>query len=185
MMLRHDYELRDASVSGRTITLALVPFDTPTWIREDDRTYREVFRRGAFDHVMVDPRRTKLTWDHRLGDLDARYGSGVSMREDGGYLIGDFKVIGGARADHLLDLVEARELRGVSIGFVPGEDRAGEDADGPLLERVRVKQLPEASLVDQPAYPQAEVLALHRSAIVDQERERVRAWVRDMRRAIG
>jgi phage head maturation protease len=66
--------------------------------------------------------------------------------------------------------IKTGDLTGVSVGFDPGVDEVRVDADGEITRRVRVKRLPEVSLVDQPAYQEASVLA------VRAERARLRAW---------
>jgi HK97 family phage prohead protease len=159
--------LRGAEVKGRTLLLACVPFDTPTWVSDGGDPYREEFAPGAFRHV--DPTRTQLRYRHS-GDLLDRLGAGRSLTEDGGWLIGEFQVAKGQRGDRLIDLVDSGDLRGVSVGFDPGVDQTRADADGDIVRRVRVKRLPEVSLVDQPAYAEAAVVA------VREEQARLRAW---------
>jgi HK97 family phage prohead protease len=106
----------------------------------------------------------------------------MAMREDGKYLLGEARVFKGARGDHLLDLVNDGELRGCSVGFYPGQDAKVFDDDGPLVERVKVKSMPEWSLVDQPAYVGSEVLAVRSAPDLEAEREKLAQWLRDMRR---
>jgi HK97 family phage prohead protease len=178
-MHQREWGLRDAAVKGRTLVLACVPFDTPTLVSDGGDPYREEFAPGAFAHV--DATRTQLRYRHST-DLMDRLGSGLSLREDGGWLVGEFRVAGGVRGDHLIDLVRDGELRGVSIGFDPGVDEQRTDRDGQVVRRVRVKRMPEVSLVDQPAYPEAEVLAVRADqARRARELAELRAWMRDMR----
>jgi phage head maturation protease len=73
-------------------------------------------------------------------------------------------------------------LRGVSVGFVPGPSNSTADEDGPLVERLRYKRLPEVSLVDAPAYTGAEVLAVARARRVEAERAELLAFLADERR---
>jgi HK97 family phage prohead protease len=166
MRLR-ELQLRGAEVKGRTLVLACVPFDTPTWVSDGGEPYREEFAPGAFDHI--DPTRTQLRYQHS-GDLLDRLGAGRRLVEDGGWLVGEFVVAKGQRGDHLIDLVDSGDLRGVSVGFNPGVDQTRVDSDGEVVRRVRVKQLPEVSLLDAPAYTGAEVLALR------EDQARARAW---------
>lgn len=179
MILRHSYEVADVEVKGRTLTLAVVPFDRPTWVEDSTGRYREAFDHGAFKHL--DPTRTQLRYEHSPDLLD-RIGAGLSMREDGGYLIGEARVFQGHRGDHVLDLVKEHELRGVSVGFFPGIDREDQDAEGHFVRRAKVKQMPEWSLVDDPAYAGAEVLAVRATRQAEQ-REALARWMRDMRAA--
>jgi HK97 family phage prohead protease len=177
-LLTRSYELHDMTVKGRTLTLAVVPIMQAAWVEDETGRFRERFRSGAFSHV--DPTRVQLRYQHSTDLLD-RVGAGVSMREDGRYLLGTARVFNGARGDHLLDLVNAKELRGVSVGFYPGQDAQAWDDDGPIVERVKVRSNPEWSLVDEPAYAGAEVLAV-RNATQAAERAALDAWIRDMRR---
>jgi HK97 family phage prohead protease len=176
MRLR-ELQLRGAEVQGRTLVLGCVPFDTPTWVSDGGDPYREEFAPGSFAHI--DPTRTQLRYQHSPDLLD-RLGAGRRLVEDGGWLVGEFQVAKGARGDHLIDLVASGDLRGVSVGFNPGVDETRADVDGPVVRRVRVKQLVEVSLLDAPAYDQAQVLAVRE----DQARARAwaefRAWRRDM-----
>lgn len=177
-MLTRSYELHDVAVKGRTLSLAVVPFDTPAWVEDSSGRYRESFDHGAFAHL--DPTRVELRYMHST-DLMDRVGAGLAMREDGRYLIGEARVFKGARGDHMLDLVNDGALRGCSVGFYPGVNRNDRDADGPLVRRVKVKQMPEWSLVDQPAYVGSEVLAV-RSSQQAEAREALAKWLADMRK---
>jgi HK97 family phage prohead protease len=169
--------LRGAEVKGRTLLLACVPFDTPTWVSDGGDPHREEFAPGAFRHV--DPTRTQLRYRHS-GDLLDRLGAGRSLTEDGGWLIGEFAVAKGQRGDHLIDLVDSGDLSGVSVGFDPGVDEVRVDADGEITRRVRVKRLPEVSLVDQPAYEEASVLAVREERARERAWAEFQAWRRDM-----
>jgi HK97 family phage prohead protease len=171
--------LRDAQVSGRTLVLACVPFDTPTWVSDGGDPYREEFAPGAFAHV--DAARTHLRRGHST-DVRNELGRGMSLWEDGGWLIGEFRVARGEAGDQILNLVQDGMLRGVSIGFDPGVDEERVDRHGLLVRRKRVKRLAEVSLVDQPAYEEAEVLAVRADqARRARELAELRAWSRDMR----
>lgn len=162
-MLQRDYRVRDvAERDGRTLELACVPFDAPAWVDDGDGPYREVFRRGAFSHITRAANRVELRYAHRQDG--APYGFGMELREDADYLRGVFRVAPSEDGDRLLGLVRDDQLQGVSVGYLPGVDRDGGDADGPLVERVRVKRLAEVSLTPSPAYEDARVLALREAA---------------------
>lgn len=182
MLLTRDYRLRDAEVGGdgRTLVLACVPFDSPAWVDDGAGAYREAFDRGAFAHVVKAPNRVELRYRHRQSGVP--YGFGVSLVEDAKYLLGSFRVAPGEQGDQLLALVGDGQASGVSIGYVAGSDRTVVDADGPLVRRVRVKQLAEVSVLPTGAatWEDAEVLAVRAAVAVDaaaRERERLR-WVR-------
>lgn len=181
MLTREFAALRDAELrdEGRTLVVACVPFDSPAWVSDGGPAYREVFRPGAFRHVAAAPNRTELRYRHDA--TGAPYGFGSELREDSGYLLGTFRIAPSSHGDQLLALVRDDQLRGVSIGYVPGRSRDAIDADGPLVERLNVRQLAEVSLTNAPSYPDARVLAVREepedfdSAAI--ERERI-YWVR-------
>lgn len=179
-MLRREYvalraaEVRDA---GRTLILACAPIDVPSWVVDDGSPYREVFRPGAFRHVASAPNRVELRYRHDASG--APYGFGMELSEEPGMLLGTFRVAPSNSGDQLLALVNDEQLTGVSIGYVPGRSRDITDEDGPLTERLNVRQLAEVSLTNAPAYPDARVLALRESEFRDdyaaaRERESIR-----------
>ena len=159
MLVRDFLTLRDAVVAGdgRTLVLACVPFDQPATVDDGDGPYREVFRRGAFSHVVRAPNRVELRYAHQPG---VPYGFGTDLVEDPKYLLGSFRVAPSDAGDQVLALVKDDMLRGVSVGYVAGHSESGQDADGPLVQRLRVKRLAEVSLTPAAAYEGAEVLAV-------------------------
>lgn len=185
MLQREFLSLRDAELGGdgRTVVLACVPFDVPATVDDGDGPYREVFRHGAFRHVVNAPNRVELRYAHQA--QGAPYGFGVDLVEDPKYLLGSFRVAPSAQGDQVLALVGDGQLNGVSIGYVPGQSREGRDEAGRLVERMRVKRLAEVSLTPAPAYLDgAHVLAVREDGSVfpDRhaamvERERLR-WAR-------
>lgn len=175
MLQREFLALRDVEVGsdGRTLVLACVPFDVPATVDDGDGPYREVFRRGAFRHVVSAPNRTELRYAHTPG---VPYGFGLDLVEDEKYLLGSFRVAPSDDGDRLLALVRDDQLRGVSVGYVAGQSRTGRDDFGELTERLLVKRLAEVSVTPAAAYAGAEVLAVreaptgHAGAV---ERERL------------
>jgi len=172
-MLTREFGLRDAEIGGdgRTLVLACVPFDVEAVVDDGAGPYREVFRRGAFEHVTRAPNRVELRYRHNQDGLP--YGFGVDLIEDPKYLLGSFRVAPGERGDQMLDLVRDDQLSGVSIGFLNGADRT----TGDLVERLRVKQLAEVSMTPAASYAGAGVLAVRELAVRDSaaavERERL------------
>lgn len=173
-MLTREFGLRDAEIGGgdgRTLVLACVPFGVEAVVDDGDGPYREVFRRGAFEHVTRAPNRVELRYRHRQDMLP--FGFAADLVEDPKHLIGSFRVAPGERGDQILDLVRDGQLSGVSIGFLPGTDMV---TGSGAVERVRVKKLGEVSLTPVQVYTGAEVLAV-REAMADMagavERERL------------
>ena len=161
-MLTRSYHLRDAEVGGdgRSLILACVPFDTAAMVDDGRGPYREVFRHGAFTHLVDAARRVELRYAHHQDGPP--YGYGLDLIEDPGYLLGRFRVAPSAHGDQVLALVNDGQLSGVSIGYIAGQSNDTSDADGPLVERVRVKRLAEVSLVPvgTSSYDEAQVLAV-------------------------
>lgn len=181
-MLQREYAaIRAAEVrdDGRTLVLACVPIDRPAWVSDGGKPYREVFRPRAFRHVMAAPNRVELRYRH--GTTGAPFGFGVELREESDALVGTFRIAPSADGDQLLALVRDEQLTGVSVGYLAGESRETRDADGPLTERLNVRQLAEVSLTNAPAYPDARVLAVREDMDIAQavmrERERL-YWFR-------
>jgi HK97 family phage prohead protease len=181
MLTRQWSQLRDAEIKdeGRTLILACVPFDTPARVDDGEGPYREVFRHGAFRSVASAPNRVELRYRH--DQSGAPYGFGIALVEDSQYLLGHFRVAPSAAGDQLLSLVRDDQLGGVSIGYIAGQSREGADADGPLIERMRVKVLHEVSLTNAATYADAKVLALREQDMDSEaraiERERL-FWTR-------
>lgn len=190
-MFLRDFQLRDAEVGGdgRTVVLACVPFDREALVDDGAGPYREVFRRGAFAHITGAARHTELRYAHR--DSPAHLlGFGVDLVEDPSYLLGSFRVSPSDAGDQVLALVRDGQLAGVSIGYVPGQhsgdNRESITESGLLVERLRVKRLPEVSLTPAPAYADASVLTVREQAAPDPAhvaKARARAaWMLDKQR---
>lgn len=169
-LLVRSFELDSVEVAadGRTVELACMPFDRPAVVNDGQGRYREVFRRGAFRHVVAAPNRTALRWDH---DTGVPYGTGETLSEGPTHLVGTFRVTRSEASDRLLSLARSGDL-GVSVGYVPGRSRDGIDDDGPLVERILVKRLAEVSLTPTPMYADTGVLAV-RSGLDDDVRAEV------------
>lgn len=187
MLLTREFQIRDAELGGdgRTLVLACVPFDREAVVDDGQGPYREVFRRGAFEHLARAANRTELRYLHgREPSGVLGFAAGLVERDD--YLEGAFRVAPSASGDQVMALVRDEQLRGVSIGFSqgahPGDNRRADDPEGglPLVERIRVRQLPHVALVPAGAYSGARVLAVREAPDVDAvavARERARhAW---------
>lgn len=179
-MLTREYQIRDAELGGdgQTLVLACVPFDREAVVDDGDGPYREVFRRGAFEHLARAANRTELRYLHGR-DPSGVLGFASALAERGDYLEGTFRVAPSASGDQILALVRDEQLRGVSVGFSegahPGDNRRTE-GEVPLVERLRVRQLPHVALVPAGAYSDARVLAVREASDPDLlESARVRA----------
>ena len=180
-MLTREYTIRDAELSGdgQTLVLACVPFDREAVVDDGEGMYREVFRRGAFEHLTRAANRTELRYLHGR-DPSGVLGFASGLVESGDYLEGTFRVAPSANGDQVLALVRDDQLRGVSVGYIPGDhasdNRRTEVVDGlPLVERMRVRQLPHVALVPVGAYQEAGVLAVREQSVDPLQQARVRA----------
>jgi HK97 family phage prohead protease len=179
MLLERSFNLRDAEIGGdgRTLILAIVPWDTPALVNDGEGEYEERFVRGSFKHVAQAPNRVELRYNHRQDNLP--YGYGQELIEDPSHLIGAFRIAPSEQGDQILALVRDEQLRGVSLGFIPGHSQETTTDGKRSVARLRVKQLPEVSLVTSPAYKDGRVLSLRSESVNVAERERERLyWAR-------
>jgi HK97 family phage prohead protease len=198
MLVRHAMEITDMDVTGRTLDMVAVPFDVPAWVictdPELDRVpvqpgdpYREQFASQSMTHV--DARRVQLRFDHS-GEVAGILGRGSRLWEDGRYQRAEMTVTASPIGDHALALARDGVFGGVSLGFVPGDahgdNGVDRDRDGVLVTRRRVKRLPEISLVGEPAYAEAQLVAVRRQdeAARQAGREQVLAFIADVRAAL-
>ena len=159
-MLTHSFEVRDAEVKGRTVVLACVPYDTPAPVADSNgEPYLEQFTRGAFRNVVKAPHVVQLLHDHRPG---VGFGYARSLTEEPRQLVGEWRIPRSDPGDQLLALVGDEQLRGVSVGFVPGEHEQDNVWVDNVLTRRYVRQMPEVSLTPAPVYADATVLEVRR-----------------------
>jgi Escherichia/Staphylococcus phage prohead protease len=139
-----DLELRG---DGRTVVGIAMPFDQPTEIREDGRTFTELFRRGAFTKTIRErgPQAVKTFAKHQRASLPI--GRASVLREDPTGLYAELRVSKTVAGDEVLSLIDDGALDGLSIGFAPIKDRQVRGG----VERLEVA-LYEVSVVDYPAY---------------------------------
>jgi len=143
-------ELR-AEPDGRTLTGTVVPYHTDTRIGH----YVETFLPGAFADATTTPETTRLLVAHEAHRLPI--GRAVTLTEEARGLLGDFLVSRTASGDDVLALAADGVRLGLSVGFVPLEDRWTRDRS--RVERVRAT-LVEVSVVGVPAYEDALVASV-------------------------
>jgi hypothetical protein len=134
---------------GRTIVGTVVPYDTPTKIGG----YTETFVPGAF--ADADPANVPLTTVHDRESLPI--GRALSLTDTPAGLEAELRVSETRQGDEALTLVRDGAVSGLSIGFVPVEDRWSPDRT--IVERVKARLI-EISLVAFPAYSTARVMAV-------------------------
>ena len=136
---------------GRTVGGLVVPYGTPTEIREMGGTYTEVFRAGAFAKSIAERgSKTKLLAAHQRDRLPIGKASALVETADG--LLGEFYVSRTQAGDDALELIRDGALDAFSVGFEPIRDEWSRDRSS--VERVEAR-LWEVSLVTIPAYEDA------------------------------
>lgn len=163
------YTIHDALIRGdgqeRLVEAVCVPFGTPTRVRDGGEPYYEGFDPSAFDAQFAktgEVERVDLRFEHD-SSLPGWVGYGQDFTAYPDHLRGTFKVFKGEQGDHLLNILSERQV-GMSVGFKP---LASEQRDG-VVWRTEAR-LVEVSIVRQPAYPDAKVLAVRDGRLVPVE----------------
>lgn len=154
---------------GRTIEARIVPFNTPTRVADppDYRPYTETWLPGAFDRQTGAADRVKvwLNFEHEQG-IRGIVGHGQKLESRPDALYGVFRVHNNADGDKALELVREGLLGGVSL---EAKALRSNQRDG-IVERVRA-HLDKVSLCREPAFVEAQVLAVREAATVDEAEE--------------
>jgi Escherichia/Staphylococcus phage prohead protease len=159
MMLHRSYlsgplEIRE---DGRTITGLAAPYGTPVEIHEAGRSYTESLVRGAFADDTTSPNTIPLMARHPKSDDTLPIGVTLTLREENDGLHGDWKVSKTELGDEVLELVRDGAISGLSIGFIPNQDRWSTDKRN--VQRVRA-HLDHVAIVRVPAYPTARIMGV-------------------------
>lgn len=145
---------------GRTIVGRAVPFNVKAKVGADawhpSGPYTEMFINGAFRKAVKAPDRVFLAFEHQTGLLD-QVGRGASLEERDDGLWGEWRVLDGYVGDHTLEMVGAKMLRALSVGFWP-LGNTEQLSDGTFV-RTKVR-LDEVSLCREAAYTGAEVVSV-------------------------
>jgi uncharacterized protein len=147
-------QIRD---DGRTITGLAAPYGTPVEIHEGGRSYIESLTRGAFADDTTDPAAIPLMARHPTSNDVLPIGVTVTLRDEATGLHGDWRVSKTGFGDEVLELVRDGAISGLSIGFVPDQDRWS--ADRRTVQRLRA-HLDHVAIVRVPAYPTARIAAV-------------------------
>jgi phage head maturation protease len=134
----------DLAGDGRTIVGRIVPFDVEATVSDPDRPvpYREVWRRGAFRHVLRAPHLVRMVYEHDDRTILNVVGHATALEERDDGLHGEFRAVGG-----------------LSVGAYMHE-RGSRPGPTGEVERVRVSRLAHVALTGIPAFSDAEVLAV-------------------------
>lgn len=175
----------DATVAGdgRTIVLTCVPYDTPTTVDDGNGPYVEEFAHGAFRKAVKAPHRVELRYRHADG-VGNLLGRATDLVETPSALVGTFRAVG-PNGDQVLAMVADGLLTGASVGAMvhPNGTEVVTRGGHTITRRTLISRLMEVSLVPEPAYADAGVLAV-REGVPDADtlravRERARwEWYR-------
>ena len=150
---------------GRTIVGTIVPYGTEARIG----SYTETFAPGAF--ADADPAQIPLTTVHDRESLPI--GRAIALTDTEAGLQAELRVSETRLGDEALTLIRDGAATGLSVGFIPVEDRW--DQARTAVRRIKAK-LVEISLVAFPAYKDARIMA------VRQEQQSVRRIRLDLAR---
>ncbi len=152
-----DLETRDDG-DGRTLVGLAVPYDTEAKIG----SYTETFKRGSF--ADADPAKVPLLAVHDHETLPI--GRAMSFMDTDKGLTTELRVSRTKAGDDVLELIKDGALSGISVGFVPIEDRW--DSLKTRVQRIKAK-LVELSLTAFPAYADAQIVAVREEEFVREE----------------
>ena len=138
---------------GRTLEGLIVPYGETVDLGDS----LEAFAAGVFSDV--DPASVVLLWQH---DTTAPIGrmTGLSETETGAF--GTFHLADTERSREARSLIDDGIVRGLSVGFEPGETKTIRGVKTHTRARLR-----ETSLVTFPAYPSAGVVAVRKGDIME------------------
>lgn len=143
-------QIREDS-DGRTVHARLVPYNQPTVI---NARLTEEFLPGAFRAQMKDPARIRFALGH-LSQGGTVIGRVTALEERSDGLYGTARISSTRDGDDALELLRDGVLDSVSIGFLEGKNRIR----GNVTQRESAR-LTEVAIVLDPAYKEAQVLAL-------------------------
>ena len=145
------------SGDGRTLDLRIVPYNTPTVVRDNGGPpYQEEWLPGVFDAQMKAANRVDVlvNFEHEQG-IRGTVGRGVELRDMPDGAEGTFRMLSGSDADKALELVNEGVARGVSLEAIPIKSNV---KDG-VVQRVKAR-LVNVALCRSPAFTSAQVLAV-------------------------
>jgi HK97 family phage prohead protease len=146
--------LDSVQFSERVIDMIVVPYGVETEVRLQGRKVFEVFERGAFDKISAARRRFAVNRGH---DVDRIVGKAIRFDPDDDVgLAASVKIAATPLGDETLQLA-SEGLLDASVGYVPKQVVWQR---GRTVMRVAKAWLDHISLVPDPAYADARVLAV-------------------------
>jgi HK97 family phage prohead protease len=166
-LLVREFVAADLEVKGRTVDVRVVPFEEVATVSDPpyDRTYREQWMPGVFDHQLKAANHIQARYGHSPHIIDV-VGRGISLRhESDGYHISTkiFETPGG---DTALELLRDGSLPSVSLEAQPRPNGSRRSADG-IVKRFKAN-LTGFAFCRQGAFVGAQVLAIREAMIVDE-----------------
>jgi HK97 family phage prohead protease len=134
---------------GRTLVGTAVPYGVETRIGR----YTERFAFGAFADARPEDVPLMAVHDHESLPI----GRAFSLTETPAGLEAELRVSQTQRGDEVLALVKDGAATGLSVGFVPVEDRWNQDRT--IVERIKAR-LVELSITAFPAYADARIMSV-------------------------
>ena len=148
-----DMQVRAVDGDARTITGVVAPYDEVSYVTPDPAGER--IMRGAFaKSISQVGTKVRLFVGHE--NRGASVGHAVEWIDDPAGLSATFAISPSRRGDEALDDARNDGFGGMSVGFLPLQQRRGPDG----VREVREARLMEVSLVGVPAYASARVLAV-------------------------
>jgi HK97 family phage prohead protease len=156
---------------GRTLDLRIVPHGVTARVSDDGgRTfYDEEWVRGVFRNKDNSPKRTLMNVEHERG-FSGVVGRGTAFSDSNDGFDGSFRILGGPDGDKALELVNEGVLTGVSVEAIPIKSQR--TAEG-VVRRLAAK-LVNVSLCRNPAFADAQVLAVREGAVLTADSSQVR-----------
>lgn len=157
ILTRSDATLSDVNAKKRIIEVIAVPWEQEAQVLWRGEMWTEVFDRSAFRGIESRAGQVRVNREHRKGETVGKVIEFDSAHPKG--LFTRLKVVSGPKGDELLALAE-EDMVSASIGY-----RANKASDVELnrterTRRVRNAFLDHLSMVEDPAYRGAEVLAV-------------------------
>jgi phage head maturation protease len=163
-LLVREFVAADLEVKGRTVDVRVVPFEEVATVSDPpyERTYREQWLPGVFDHQLNAANRIHARYGHSQAVIDV-VGHGISLRQEAdGYHLST-KIHETAGGETALALLRDGALPCVSLEAMPVTSRR---SVGGIVQRIKAN-LTGFAFCRQGAFAGAQVLAIREATIVD------------------
>lgn len=168
--IRPAVEVRESILTGvdfkqRLIDVIAVPYEQEAEVMYRGEVWREVFDRHSFDGIEEHAGRVRVNREHSRGDTVGKVVHFDPSRNDG--LLARVKVAKTLRGDETLALADD-DMLSASVGYmVRGSDQQLDKRS--KLRRIMRAFMDHLSMVEQPAYEGAKVLAVREGLSAETE----------------